>query len=305
MALETVEITVQDDQVVPQLVDGIVVRVYDASGTTFITSGTTGDVITGKVQFTLNGAGPTPITYQLRFYAMGGAVPSPQYITVFSPPSLASTGANNFLITAHMFSLPEATNPRLCRASGYIWGPDGRPHRGIDIAFIPCFDPLVVDGIGVLGERRNIKTGKDGYIEIDLWRDGMYEATVESQENVIRLVAVPDRASINIMHLLFPIVVKATFSPVGPFSLAVGGTLVITPSIQASDYHVLAGTAQEDVLYAVDDPTIASVLIQQNTIVLNGLTTGTTNLRVTRKDSSIVYIPDPGIDGALVSITVA
>lgn len=305
MALETVEITVQDDQVIPQLVDNVVVRIYDSTGTLFITAGTTGVPLPGKVQVTLPGGGPIPITYQLRFYVNGGQIPSPQYINVYSPPTLAPvTGTNNFLITAHMFSLPDATNPRLCRASGYIWGPDGRPHRGIDIAFIPCFDPLVVDGIGVLGERRNIKTDKDGYVQIDLWRDGMYEATVESQENVTRIVSVPDMPSINIMHLLFPIVVKVTYAPVGPFFLAVGGTQIVTPSIQASDYHVLAGTASEDVLYAVDDPTIASVLIQQNTIVLNGLTPGTTNLRVTRKDSSIVYIPDPGIDGALIPITV-
>jgi len=305
MAMETVEITVKDDQLVPQLVDDVVVRVYDSTGTTLITSGTTGDVITGKVQFTLPGSTPTPTTYQLRFYLMGGSIRSPQYITVFSPASDAPTHANNFAITAHLFTLPDATNPRLCRASGYIWGPDGRPHRGIDLAFIPCFNPLVVDDIGVLGERRNIKTDQDGYVEIDLWRDGMYEATVESQENVTRIVSVPDRPSINIMHLLFPIVVKVAYGPTPPLNVPLGGILTVTPSVQSNDYRTLVGTASEDVLYTVDDPTIATVLIQQNTIVLNGLTGGSTNLRVTRKDPSIVYIPDPGIDGAVVSITVA
>lgn len=304
MPLETVEITVQDDQVVPALVDDVTVRVFDATGSTLITEGVTGSVLPGKVQFTLDGDDP-PETYQLRFYLNGGSIRSPQYIQVYSPPSAAPAPAtNNFVVTASMFTLPTATNPRLCRASGYVWGPDGRPKYGIDMAFIPCFRPLVVDGIGVLGERVNAKTDKQGYIQVDLLRDGMYAVVVESHDNAPREVAVPDRSSINIMHLLFPIVVAVDFG-VASVSLSAGGSATFTPVIRASDFRVLEGTAPEDVQYVVDDPAIASVVVDQNTIVINGLSAGSTNLRVSRKDSSIVYIPDPGIDGAVLPITVS
>lgn len=304
MPLETVEITVQDDQIVPALVDDITVRVFDAAGAALITEGATGSVIPGKVQFTLNGEDP-PETYQLRFYLNGGSIRSPQYIQVYSPPSAAPAPAtNNFIVTASMFTLPTATNPRLCRASGYIWGPDGRPKFGIDIAFIPCFRPLVVDSIGVLGERVNAKTDKTGYIQIDLLRDGMYGVTLESHENVVREVMVPDRSSINIMHLLFPIVVAIDFGTVS-VGVPLNGAVTLTPTITASDFRELEGTAPEDVQYVVDNPAIASVVVNQNTIVINGLSAGSTNLRVSRKDSSIVYIPDPGIDGAVLPITVS
>lgn len=304
MALETVEITVQDDQIVPALVDGVVVRVFDVTGTSLITEGTTGMVLPGKVQFTLDGDNPA-IRYQLRFYINGGSIPSPQYIDVFSPPAAAPTGANNFLITASLFTLPTATNPRLCRVSGYIWGPNGRPKLGIDIAFIPMFTPLVVDGIGILGERVNIKSDKNGFFQVDLIRDGKYEAVVESHENVTRCVLVPDRSSINIMHLLFPIIVDVDFGVVSPVAVPLGGIITLTPQITASNFQVLEGTAVEDVQYAVDDPSVVGLTINQGTIVLNGLSAGSTSLRVTRKDTSIVYIPDPGIDGAVVPITVA
>lgn len=307
MALETVNVTVKDDQVVPQPVDGVVVRVFDATGTVFITEGTSGVPLigTGQVQVTLPGAGPVPITYQLRFYVNGGAITSPQYIQVFSPPLLSPTGVNNFLITTSMFTLPTATNPRLCRASGFVWGPDGRPRRGIDIHFIPCFKPLVVDGYGVLGERVSIRTDQDGYTSVDLFRTGMYEVMIESQENVIRGVLVPDRSSINLFNLLFPIVVSVDYLPVGPWSLAVGAQLVLTPTVKANDFRTLDGAAgSEDVLYAVDDPTIVGVTVTATTVILSGNASGNTTLRVTRRDNSIVYIPDPGIAGSAVVVTV-
>lgn len=304
MALETVLVNVQDDQVVPQPVDGVVVRVFDSTGTTFITQGTSGPLPAGQVMFTLNGAGPVPITYQLRFYVNGGEIKSPQYIEVFSPPALAPTGANNFLITASMFTLPQATNPRLCRASGYIWGPDGRPRRGVDIHFIPCFRPLVVDGYGVLGERVSTRSDADGYVSIDLFRDGLYTVTIESQENVLRGIYVPDRSSVNLFNLLFPIIVEITFAPVSPWTVTMGTPLTVTPTVKSTDFRTLTGTADADLIWTTDNPNIAAVTVQATTLILTGISAGTTTLRATRRDSSIVYIDDPGINGGTSTINV-
>lgn len=304
MPLETVEVAVYDDQVVPEEVDGVVVRVFDSTGTTLITEATTGDVLSGKVDLTLDGSG-SGTAYQLRFYLNGGSVQSPQYITVFSPPSAGpAPDTNNFEVTAALLNTPTATNPRLCRASGYIWGPDGRPKHGIDLAFIPCFRPLIVDNIGVLGERVNARTDRRGYVQVDLIRDGYYMATVESHENVTRRVAVPDRSNINIMHLLFPIVVSVDLG-VASIPLTVGGAASFSPVVTASDFQVLQGAATEDVQYLVDDPSIASVQVDMTGLVLNGLSTGTTSLRIVRRDTSIVYLPDPGINGSIIPITVS
>lgn len=303
MALETVDILVQDDEVVPQPVDGVTVRVYDSSGTTLLTSGVTGAVTPGHAEFTLDGDDP-PIEYQLRFSVNGGSIVSPQAIEVYSPPASAPTGANNFVSTASMFTLSPATNIRLCRASGYVWGPNGKPRRGVDMHFIPCFNPLVVDGIGILGERVATNTDEDGYVQVDLLRGGEYLATIESHENIQRHVVVPDRDSVNINNLLFPIVVDIDFTPAGPWAVAVDAELEITPVVTASDFRVLETTAADDVQYATDDPDIATVTVGASTITIRGISPGTTQLRVTRTDESIVYVPDPGINGGVVTITV-
>ena len=304
MALETAEVTVQDDQVVPQPVNGVVVRVFDSTGTSFITEATTGVPLSGKAQFTLNGAGPVPVTYQLRFFVNGGSIQSPQYIQVYSPPALAPTGANNFLITASMFTLPPATNPRLCRASGYVWGPDGRVRPGIDIDLIPQFRPLVVDDYGVMGERVSIRSDKTGYLSVDLFRCGIYMVTIESQENYNRTIYVPERSSINIFHLLFPVVTSITYAPAGPWIIAAGSSLTITPTVTANDFRVLTGTASADVDYTTDDPLIASVSVGTDTVTVKANAPGSTVLRAARRDTSIVYIPDAGITNGVIPILV-
>lgn len=309
MPLETVDILIESDDITPVPIDGVVVRVYDATGTTLITSGTTsaGPVPPlGHVEFTLNGEpAPTPDAYQLRFFFLGASIVSPQMIEVYSPPAGSPTGTNNFSVTATLLTEPVATDPLLCRASGFIRDPSGRPKKGLDIGFIQLFNPLVAGGQSVLGERIEVRTNKDGYVELDLFRLGCYQATVESHENIQRRVVVPDRASININHLLFPIVVEVVYDVLGPYALNVGDELVLTPTVTASNFQILTDGAFQDVLYSAGDDTIISVTTQNtDEVVIRALAPGTTTIEATRADSTIVYVPDPGITGGSVSVTV-
>lgn len=306
MALETVTITVSTDDIVPVPVPGVVVRVFDSTGATYITEATTD--VNGDAQFTLPGdPAPAPIEYQLRFYVVGGSIKSPQFIEVFSPPADSPTGTNNFGIEAHLRTLPEGTDPRLCRISGIILGPDGRPRPGIDIHFVHLFNPVIASPDTVLGERAVTRSKRDGSVVIDLWRKACYLATVESHENIQREVEVPDRAAMNIGDLLFPVVVDISWvpAPAPDWALSVGGTLDISPTITASNFQVLPGLAVEDVLYATDDPSVATVeVVNLSVIRIRGITAGTTQLRVTRLDTSILRTPD-GISGVPVQIVVS
>jgi hypothetical protein len=297
MAIETVRITESNDE------NDIVVRVFDETGTTLITSGTTGEVEDGYTELSLEGSATPGTIYQLRFFLSGGRVVQPQYIQVVSPPEDASTGANNFEITAEMFVQDQAVDPVLCRCSGIVRGPNGKVKRGVDIQFIPKFNPLVVGTNAVLGERVSVRTDKDGFIAIDLFRFGMYEVTIQSQENVQRDIVVPDAAAIEFAFLLFPIVVELEYDPTPPFAVEVGEEIEITPNAIANNLQEL-GLADADVCYSIEDESIAAIQIMGDRIVLRGIAPGATNLRATRRDNSIVYIPDPGIENGSVGITV-
>lgn len=304
MAVELVDILLRDLAPPNSPIVGVVVFVYDNTGTTLITSGTTDG--TGHVQFMLPGAAaPTPTTYQLRTYKQGVSSPQPVYIEVYSPPAGSPTGTNNFRIDADVFTLPVSIDPRLCRVSGYIRGPDGRPKRGVDIHFIYRFNPLIVDGVGVIGERVACRTDKDGYVQIDLWRNGCYRAIVEGNENVGRSIHIPDAPSANINYVLFSRIAGVIFNPPGPWTVGVGSQLLVNVQVQFSSGYVTNSTAREDVTYRLPsgDPT-AAVQVLNDRIVFTGAVPGTTTLNVSRVDNSLSYVPDDPIIGTGNTITV-
>lgn len=294
MPLETVRVTVMSDDVVPVPVDDVVVRFFEDDEVTLVTEATTGAVESGVAEVTLDGD-LVPTTYYLRFYVQQGTIVSPQQIAVHSPASGAPTGANNFEVTASMFSLPAATDTRLCRVSGFVLDPSGRPRAGANIQFVRCPGPISSGGALILGERVSQKTDRNGYLQIDLVRGSDYLVTVDGHENIPREVTIPDRSSMALAHLLFPVVATASFDPAGPWTVAVGNSLTITPTITASDYEVLDGAALEDVIYSIDDPDVASLETSSGSITVHGVAVGGTTVRLERRDTSIVHHPDTGI----------
>jgi hypothetical protein len=100
MANVTVTIRTFDDQGVPAPIDGTLVRIFDAAGTSFITDALTGTVTPGEIQFTLfaNAGG---VGYVVDLSKSGVSfVGGPRYsITAFDPPG---GGANIFQYTGHV-----------------------------------------------------------------------------------------------------------------------------------------------------------------------------------------------------------
>jgi uncharacterized protein YjdB len=316
MAAETVKFYVTDQILGPIL--GVLVRVFDETGTTFITQDYTVDVGGDAVaEVTLDGNDP-PNNYTIRMSKTGVAFDgslgddskSPQLIAIYSPPAAAPTGKNDFNIQGETFERPTATDPNLCRCSGFFRDGSGRALPNLDIFLINKFLPAIVEDAAVLGERLDMRTDEDGYLEVDLFRGGEYSAYVQSIQAAscggmvfLREIVVPDRSSANIADLLLPVVSEVTWDPAAP-SVAAGDTLDLTPTVKASDYRELEGTANEDVMYEVEDESVATISVQADKIVVTGVAAGSTNIIVTRRDQTIVKIPDPGIVGSPLAITV-
>ena len=317
MAIETVKIYAWDQNSNP--LEGVLVRVFDATGTTFIAQNTTtlvgGDAI---AEVSLDGDDPA-IQYTIRLSktgvafdgALGDQYKTPQLIDIYSPPANAPTGKNDFDVKGETFERPVATDPRLCRCSGFFKDAAGRPLANLDMSFINQFRPAIVDGNAVLGERLQGRTDADGYFETDLYRGGIYEVYIQSVQAATaddggaftRELHVPDEASHNLIHLLFPVVGEITWTP-ATVSLAVDATLELVPLVKGTDLRELTGTALQDVEYEVEDPDIATIAVSSDKIVVTGKAAGTTNLVVTRKDQTIVTIPDAVITGSPLAITV-
>jgi len=318
MASETVKIYVKDQNDDP--IVGVLVRVFDAAGATFISQDyTVLDSGRAVADFTLNGGGPISYTIRLSMTgvafdgALGDSSKSPQLITVYSPPGASPSGTNYFEVVGQTFDIPVAVDPRLCRASGFFRDSAGRPLASLDITIINQFKPALVDGYGVLGSKLDLRTDLDGYAVVDLYRGGEYRALVQSVEapeasdigSLIfeRHIVVPDRSSVSLIDLLFPIVTNIVWDPT-TLTVATGEILDVYPTASCSDGQVLANVACEDVVYTTEDESIAAVSAQWDKIVILGISPGTTNLIATRKDQTIVSIPSVSIVGSPIAITV-
>jgi hypothetical protein len=106
------------------------------------------------------------------------------------------------------------------------------------------------------------------------------------------------------MDLLFPLVEKVEYAPAPPWVIPVGTDLDVVPTVTSSDFQVLEDTANGDVLYESDDESIVSVTVRDDRITLRGVAVGAANLVASRKDLSVIHVPDPGIDGATAALTV-
>ena len=317
MASEVVKIYAWDQN--DEALEGVLVRVFDEDGTTFITQNTTELVGSDAVaDFTLEGDDP-PINYTIRMFKTGVAFDggfgdqfkSPQLVEIWSPAASSPTGTNDFDVKGETFTIPVATDPRLCRASGFFKDATGRPLEGLDISLINNFKPAIVDGYGVLGSKVELRTDEEGYVEVDLYRGGEYRAMVQSIQAAEadptgaivfdRELVVPDQASVNLLDLLFPVIEEITWT-LG--ALAVGDTFDLIPVVLGSDGRTLEGVAHEDVLYEISDTSVATVAVLEDKLVITALASGSTELTAIRRDQTVVFIPDVGIVGSPLTITV-
>jgi len=294
MAFETVKLLVLNDDPEATAIEDVVVRVFDSSGTYFQTQGTTNSQ--GRVEFTLL----SPLTYQLRFFKEKVSLRQPVLLNVSTIP-----GENIFTIRGHVYAPPEAVHPRLCRCSGFFRNVDNSPAREHAIHVSTIFDPLLFEGNAMLTERLMKRTNEAGYVEFDLVRNGQYSVTVEGLEDQQRVITVPDTASANLPDLIFAVVDRVEFTPPGPWTLAQGERLIVTPQVWTSDGRVLPGLASQDVQWTSSDPHIAAVCYAGTSLELRAMAPGTASLLCTRTDQSIVRIPNTAVQGVPLDITVA
>lgn len=291
MSFEPVDVFVKTHLNDP--LEGVVVKVYDGPGVVFFTQATTD--AQGKASFLLE-----TLDYSLRFYRFQTGFIQPQQLTVLAAPSL-----NVFDVIGEPFVLPTATDPRLCRCSGFFRDISGGPKKFLDIHFIAVFSPLLLESSAVVTEEYRIKTDADGYAQLDLIRCGQYNAMMEATgSDKLRCINVPDLANTNLPDLLFPRVDRIVWDNPGPYVVSVGTELILTPTVYDSAGRPLTGIASSDVGWKTSDASIASLVFTPTTVIVRGNAPGATQLIATRLDSTIIKIPNTPIVGVPLEITV-
>lgn len=291
MSYEPVDVYLKDQ--FGAAVVGVIVRVFNTAGSVFFTEQTTDD--DGKASFLL-----FTQEYSMRFYKFRVTFPQPQVFTVVEAPEI-----NAFDVVAEVLVPPVANDARLCRCSGHFRDPDGSVQEYLDLHFYPEFSPILLEGSGVVPRKVTTRTDANGYAQIDLIRCGRYRVTIEGMEHEERSVRVPDLAGCNLPDLLFAVVKRITFDPPGPYEIAVGDELEVTPTIYDSAGAELTGTGQSDVNWSSSDTDVLSLTVGQTVLTLRGVAAGSAELKAERSDQSIIVIPSTPIVGQPVDVTVS
>lgn len=297
MSLEPVDFYIKDS-ITGLPVPGVVLKLYDQNGVVFYQQGYSD--ADGHVGFLLT----APITYQARFYKFQTGFTNPQLFQILEAP--VAPASNIFDITSETQMPPVSSDIRFCTASGFFRLPNGDPHNGLDMMFIPQFDPILLEGAGLLAERIATRTDRKGFVRIDLIRCACYQVTLQGYEDQVRYISVPDAPSVNLPDLLFPVVTGIVLSPAGPYTLPVGSTgdLVVDVTIQTTG----GGRASLlDLEITTDNQAVAAVVAVDYTaskVTLRGLGVGVTNINFNRRDKSIIRIPSPALTGSPVQVTV-
>jgi hypothetical protein len=289
VSYEPTDVFVKDQQDEP--IAGVLVRIYNPSGSVFFSQATTD--ADGHAGFLL-----ATQQYSMRFYKFQATFAQPQMFEVLEAQ------VNAFNVVGEVFTPPISNDTRLCRCSGFFRDPDGSKQSFLDLHFYPDFSPIVVDGFGVVPRTVITRTDEDGYVSIDLFKGAVYRVTVEGMDAEERYIRVPDLAGTNLPDLLYPVVDHIIFDPEGPYSVAVGDELEVTPVVYDSAGTPLTGTGQSDVNWSMADTSIAGLSVGETSLTLRGIAAGATELRAARRDLSIIRIPDVAIEGQPIAVTV-
>jgi hypothetical protein len=288
---QTVDLYINDTTPQKNPISGVTVKVLSTDGK--IVFGLTETDENGHAGFLL----PDRATYQARFFKFSVSFTNPQLLVI---PS--GQGAS-FNISGQIVCPPVPNDIRLCTAFGFFRDITGAPQTNADIQFIARFDPVYVDGAGVLKERVRVRSNRQGYVQVNLFRHAHYECTIAGEEDITRKIRVPDTPNVNINDLIFPVVATAVTSPAGPFSISVGQELPIGLQVFASDGECL-DTAIGDVIYSTSDQSILSYTVYKRGMTLIGVGPGTAQVNMCRADRSVKRIPDLPIAGQPIVVVV-
>lgn len=297
MPYESVDFYVKDSTPAKNAMAGVVVKVLSATGSLVYGMQTTD--ADGKASFLLPSETPG---YQARFYKFGVSFKQPQLFTVLPSP-LQPEQTNIFDAEATVITPPVPNDARLCTAYGYFRDVTGAPQAHVEIHFIAKFDPVYLDGAAVVKERVIVRTDDEGYVQLNLIRNGQYDCTVQGEEDVLRRIDVPDLPNVNIADLIFPVVSQVVTDPPGPFTMVSGEELDLELHIMSSDGNDL-GKAPGEVYIRSSNPNVLSFNMSEKGILLRALEPGSAEVTFERADKSIVRIPDPGLTGQPIAVTV-
>lgn len=190
--MTTITISVFDNLNPTSPVQDVTVRIYNQSGDTFETQLITDSA--GQITYDIPDG-----TYWVRFYKRGYFFESKTLIVV----DAAET--NVWDVTANdLTELPPSRAAGICRVSGFVIDAQGAPSHLPILTFALPQDVRVMGGSVIGTEKVVTQPNSDGYVEVELIQDVVYNVTMASISDEVLKVKVPKTQACSITSLLYP-----------------------------------------------------------------------------------------------------
>lgn len=194
-----------------------------------------------------------------------------------------------------------ATDPDLCRISGYLKNAHGQPLKGWSFVLRYCYSPMgIITDTLILQERLTIKADASGYVEFDLLRNSQVALELPNLLPWIhKKLTVPDTASADLLDFLFPYLVSVEFCDTGPVSIVVGGgvTAKLEGTLSNGEVVTVPGSAAT---YVSSDPAVLTPAAPPS---FRALSAGVATVTVTAVDRSKIDMNEDRAGEPLVFFT--
>lgn len=293
-----VTFVVKDDQGTPQPVEGVQIRVFDASDI-FLTEGPTD--ASGELKVVLVGAATPGTEYIIRLYKAGVTIPAgtTQRILVLDPLGVDET--NIFEFTTHTPTVPVSTDSDLCLLSGYFVDASLHPIKSLTLQFIPKegYPPATISGMPftsyptvvrdrIIASEVMVQTDENGYVEVALPRGAVFDFIIHGAEtpgpDPISEVLIPDAAGVAIHDVLFPYVKSVTYG-LPDLTVAAGSAAEMSVAVLSSGLTDIEGQTElgKFLAFTTGDDGVATVEVTgEGKLLVTGIAAGATTLEADR-----------------------
>lgn len=292
-----------DDTGTPQRIEGVLVEAYNNTTALFVTSGTTG--AEGEVVFDVPNA-----TYDLYFYKQGVSIlpRQPQQVVVDS-----ALPSNLFEVSAHVRTLPETSDPLLCRVTGFVRGLGGQVSRDMELA-IEARSELIVLSPNVVAPCavQLIRPNSEGEFDFTLFRGVTYLVNIRTwhsflgQAPIVFTVQVPDLPAAEFHSLLFPIQTGVVLSQ-ATLDLAVDGDWDETTEVTITwnDGSTRTSVPWSSLTLSASVEDIVEMGVRGDKLAIKPIAAGSTVLTLERNlKSKVVYDPIDTFTSDSITVTV-
>jgi hypothetical protein len=298
--VSTLNVYVMSDDVVSVPIAGVVVSMVDPANHYSLMARVSSDA-NGLAGFDVPAG-----NYELRLFKREVIFGNPLRVSVVGGSAVTATGT--------LTTLPVATDPRLCRCTGRFLGLSGYPLGGVTVVFTQKAEPekampRVMDSQLVIQSDIVMRTNAEGYLTLDLMRRGEYLASFSGEDETWGLV-VPDRASANLIDLIYPQPVSLTWDPTlapsNAVTVQVGQSITVPVSLLFSNYETINNGATDPwLLFMNSDETIAPAALVNGGMLITGAVAGAVQISASiRSGLTPNRVPDYSLSSTPLSVTV-